>query len=88
MHTNLWRPRISLGRVGGAVDARTHGMGSAAGNTRSDTALRRAGPGLDSRAKTETVAPEPVVTLVMVTKRLRSASLTISLSCSHLRPKQ
>ena len=76
MHTNLWRPRISLGRVGGAVDARTHGMGSAAGNTRSDTALRRAGPGLDSRAKTETVAPEPVVTLVMVTKRLRSASLT------------
>ena len=62
--------------------------GSAAGNERSDTALRRAGPGLDSRAKTETVAPEPVVTLVMVTKRLRSASLTISLSCSHLRPKQ
>ena len=59
--------------------------GSAAGNTRSDTALRRAGPGLDSRAKTETVAPEPVVTLVMVTKRLRSASLTTSLSCLHLR---
>ena len=31
--------------------------------------------------------PEPVVTLVKVTKSLRSASLTISLSCSHLRPK-
>ena len=46
--------------------------GSAAGNTRSDTALRRAGPGLDSRAKTETVAPKPVVMLVMVTKSLRS----------------
>ena len=57
---------------------------SAAG-TRSDAALRRAGVRLDSTAKTETVAPEPVVTLVMVTKRLRSASLTISLSCSHLR---
>ena len=44
----------------------------------------RAGPGLDSTAKTETMAPEPVVTLVMVTKSLGSASLTIS---SHLRPK-
>ena len=55
--------------------------------TRSDAALHRAGPGVDSTAKTETVAPEPVVTLVKVTKSLRSASLTISLSCSHLRPK-
>ena len=54
---------------------------------RSDAALHRAGPGLDSTAKTEPVAPEPVVTLVKVTKSLRSASLTISLSCSHLRPK-
>ena len=59
---------------------------SAAG-TRSDAALHRAGPGLDSTAKTEPVAPEPVVTLVKVTESLRSASLTISLSCSHLRPK-
>ena len=63
-----------------------HTACSAAG-TRSDAALHRAGPGLDSTAKTEPVAPEPVVTLVKVTKSLRSASLTISLSCSHLRPK-
>ena len=41
---------------------------------RSDAALHRAGPGLDSTAKTEPVAPEPVVTLVKVTKSLRSAS--------------
>lgn len=60
-----------------------HTACSAAG-TRSDAALHRAGPGLDSTAKTEPVAPEPVVTLVKVTKSLRSASLTISLSCSHL----
>ena len=46
-----------------------------------------AGPGLDSTMETETMAPELVVTLVMVTKSLRSVSLTISLSCSHLRPK-
>ena len=46
----------------------THGMRSAAGNMRGGAALRRAGQGLDSRAKTETVAPKPVVTLVMVTK--------------------
>ena len=86
MHTNLLgRPRVSLGRVGGAVSC-VHTACSAAGK-RSDAALHRAGPGLDSTAKTETVAPEPVVTLVKVTKSLRSASLTISLSCSHLRPK-
>ena len=46
----------------------THGMRSAAGNMRGGAALRRAGQGLDSKAKTETVAPKPVVTLVMVTK--------------------
>jgi hypothetical protein len=50
-----------------------HTACSAAG-TRSDAALHRAGLGLDSTAKTETVAPEPVVTLVKVTKSLRSAS--------------
>ena len=88
VHTNLGetqdQPRE--GRWGfGAGLGRT--VCSAAG-TRSDAALRRAGAGLDSTGKTETVAPEPVATLVMVTKSLRSVSLTISLSCSHLRPKQ
>ena len=51
----------------------THGVLGGAG-TRSDAALHRAGPGVDSTAKTEIVAPEPVVTLVKVTKSLRSAS--------------
>ena len=46
----------------------THGMRSAADDTRRDAALRRAGPGLDSTAKTKTVALKPVVTLVMVMK--------------------
>ena len=45
------------------------------------------GRGWTARRRPETVVPEPVVTLVKVTKSLRSASLTISLSCSHLRPK-
>jgi len=64
------------------LDAR--GTACSAAGTRSDAALHRAGPGLDSTAKTATVASEPMVTLVMVTKSLGSASLTIS---SHLRPK-
>ena len=50
------------------------------------TAQGRAGAGQHGEDG-NTVAPEPVVTLVKVTKSLRSASLTISLSCSHLRPK-
>ena len=64
------------------LDAR--GTACSAAGTRSDAALHRAGPGLDSTAKTATVSSEPMVTLVMVTKSLGSASLTIS---SHLRPK-
>ena len=56
------------------MDARTHGMrlGGRQYAKRYRTAQGRAGPGLDSRAKTETAAPKPVVTLVMVTKSLRS----------------
>ena len=65
VHTNLWRPRISLGRVGGAVDARTHGMrlGGRQYAKRRRT-VHRAGPRLESTAKTETVASGPMVTLV------------------------
>ena len=91
MHTNPGgRPRISLGRVGGAVDARTHGMRLGGGRQyakRYRTAQGRAGAGQQGEDG-DSGSGAAVVTLVMVTKRLRSASLTISLSCSHLRPKQ
>ena len=67
----------------------THGMRpSAAGNTRSDTALRRAGPGLDRSAKTETtMTPKPVVTLVMVMKACTLGELDDQLVLLDLRPK-
>ena len=67
-----------------AALGRTRGTACSAAGTRSDAAMHRGGPGLDSTAKTATVSSEPMVTLVMVTKSLGSASLTIS---SHLRPK-
>jgi hypothetical protein len=86
VHTNLWgRPRISLGRVGGAVSC-VHGVLGGRYAKRCRTAQGRAGAGQHGEDG-NTVAPEPVVTLVKVTKSLRSASLTISLSCPYLRPK-
>ena len=51
------------------------------------TAQGRARAGQHGEDRRQRCRAEPVVTLVKVTKSLRSASLTISLSCSHLRPK-
>ena len=65
-------------------------MRSAAGNTRSGAALRRAGPRLDSRAKTETMTPKPPVTLVMVMIACAPGELDdqLVLLAWHLRPKR
>ena len=63
-----------------------HTACSAAG-TRSDAALHRVGPGLDSTAKTGDSGAGAGGHVGEGHEELALGELTISLSCSHLRPK-
>ena len=87
VHTNLGgdldQPRE--GRWG--CELCTHGVLGGRYAKRCRTAQGRARAGQHGEDRRQRCRAEPVVTLVKVTKSLRSASLTISLSCPYLRPK-